>query len=428
MATPKRKFVRFAAVGDLLLAPGPPYSASGRGMESLGDDLKNLLLSRDIVFGNLECTLPGIETVPTEPRVVSTEAQVSSLKEAGIGVVTLANNHMFDSMDEGFERVVDLLARLNIEFCGAGRNAREAFRPTIIESNGIRTAFVGVADKSTGASRFANEKASGIARLETDKIVETVSSLKERANHVIVSPHWGEERFRVPSPEQRRQARAFVDAGASMVLGHHPHVLQGLEMYKGAPVAYSLGGLLANTVYYSNGDSLVWDSFERTGCILLAELCENEVRNVRQVATFDDGETIHLKKSGTAAKNLAKVNRMLVGLDADRYAMEKFRVRVVKPILSHLRWSELKKLRPEQIGKGLKLISALGPVPSIRRPLEIGSDGPPDGEIIYVGHRWRARGKENLPSFQQKSDSRTEKRGKQDFATSSFEMPVANSQ
>ena len=263
MNASKTKTVRLAAVGDLLLAAEPNSSAPGRGMESLGDDLRDLLFSRDIVFGNLECTLTGDSTVPTEPRVISTEAQVSSLKQAGIGVVTLANNHMFDSMDEGFERTIDLLSRLNIEFCGAGRNAQEALRPAILDCNGIRTAFIGVADKSTGANRFASGNESGIARLETEKILELVSSLKKQVHHVVVSPHWGEERFRMPSPEQRRQARSFVDAGASMVLGHHPHVLQGMEIYKGAPIAYSLGGLLANTVHYSNGDRLEWDSFER---------------------------------------------------------------------------------------------------------------------------------------------------------------------
>ena len=357
MTAPKSKTVRFAAVGDLLLAPGPESSVPGRGMESLGDDLKDLMLSRDIVFGNLECTLPGTGTVSTEPRVVSTEAQVLSLKQAGIGVVTLANNHMFDAMDEGFERVIDLLSRLNIEFCGAGRNVHEAFRPTILEFNNIRIAFIGVADKSTGASRFASDKASGIARLGTEKIAEIVSSLKEQAHHVIVSPHWGEERFRVPSPEQRRQARSFVDAGASMVLGHHSHVLQGLEIYKGAPIAYSLGSFLANTVHYSNGDRLVWDRLERTGCLFLAELDENKVRNVRQIETFDDGETVDLIKSETATDNIAKVNRMLErGNYKDRFQKERFRVRVLKPILSHLRWSELKKLKLEQIGKGLKLV------------------------------------------------------------------------
>ena len=357
MNEPKTKTVRFAAGGDLLLAPGPGSSVPARGMEALGDDLKALMLSCDIVFANLECTLPGTGTVPTEPRVVSTEEQISSLKKAGIGIVTLANNHMFDALDEGFERVAELLSQLNIEFCGAGRNAREAFQPAILESNGIRTAFIGVADKATGANRFASDNASGIARLETEKIAEIVSSLKERVHHVIVSPHWGEERFQVPSPEQRRQARSFVEAGASMVLGHHPHVLQGMEIYKGAPIVYSLGGLLANTVHYSNGDRLVWDRLERTGCLFLADLDENSVRNVRQIETFDDGETVRLKKSETGTDTIAKVNRMLErGSDEALFQREKFRVRVVKPILSHLRWSELKKLRLDQIGKGFKLI------------------------------------------------------------------------
>ena len=104
MTTTKHKRIRFAAVGDLLLTAGPDDTISERGLEALSDGVLELFASCDIVFANIECTLAGCKTVPTEPRVVSTEKQIKSLRNTGINVVTLGNNHMFDCLDEGFHR------------------------------------------------------------------------------------------------------------------------------------------------------------------------------------------------------------------------------------------------------------------------------------------------------------------------------------
>ena len=353
--------IRFAAVGDILLTAKPDGAVTGRGLEALSDDVLELFASCDIVFANLECTLAGCKTVPTEPRVVSTEKQIQSLRNTGINVVTLGNNHTFDCLDEGFHRLSGVLADLEIPWCGAGLNIAEAFQPEIMETRGVVLAFLGVVDKSSSPFRFAGKSTSGVAPLDTGRVCNIIKDLCRKVDHVIVSPHWGEERFRIPSPEQIKQARAFVDAGASMVLGHHPHVIQGMEFYNRVPIAYSLGNFIANNVYWTSGDYLTWSRFERTGCVLVAEFDTNGVHDVQQIPVFDDGKTVCIERSGWGDRCLSKVNSFLAqGVTPKRYRQEKFRINTIKPILSHLRWSELRHIRPKHLRKAMQLLLQKG--------------------------------------------------------------------
>jgi poly-gamma-glutamate synthesis protein (capsule biosynthesis protein) len=143
-----------------------------------------------------------------------------------------------------------------------------------------------------------------------------------------------------------------------MVLGHHPHVIQGMELYKETPIVYSLGNFLANHVYWDNGDFLTWNRFERIGCILLAELDKGGIQSVRQIPIFDDGETIRLENSGWGQGRLDKANQLLAnGITSSMYRREAFRVRTLKPILSHLNWSKLSRVRPGHLRKALRLFS-----------------------------------------------------------------------
>jgi len=196
--------IRFAAVGDILFTAGLDGAIPERGLEALSDGVRELFESCDIVFGNLECTLAGRETIPTEPLVVSSEKQIRSLQNTGIDVVTLGNNHTFDCLNEGFYRMGDVLADLRIPWCGAGLNIAEAFQPAIVKAHGVTLAFLGVVDKSSGQFRFAGESTSGVAPLDTGRVCRIIKDLRHEVDHVIVSPHWGEERFRVPSLGQQR--------------------------------------------------------------------------------------------------------------------------------------------------------------------------------------------------------------------------------
>lgn len=358
MNSSSSKPIRFAAVGDLLMTSPLDGNTPGRGLEALSDEIRDLFKACDVVFANLECTLQGHETIATEPIVVSSEKQVRSLKNSGINIVSVGNNHAFDCFEEGFNNLVDLLAEMEIPWCGAGLNLKEALRPSVLEVNGLSLAFLGVVDESSGSFSFASESISGVAPLETERVCQVIKELKQSVDHVIVSPHWGMERFRIPSLEQIKQVKAFVDAGASMVLGHHPHVLQGMKIYQGAPVQYSLGNFFANSVYWSNGEHLTWNRFEQTGCILCADVTATRISNVKQIPVFDDGHTVSIDRSGRGDHYLKKVSTLLQkGITQRQYDREKFYVQVLKPIMGQLKWYKLKRIRPSYFTKLLKLIS-----------------------------------------------------------------------
>jgi poly-gamma-glutamate capsule biosynthesis protein CapA/YwtB (metallophosphatase superfamily) len=350
--------IRFAAVGDLLLCKGRDGVPCHREREWISREVRSILAECDVLFGNLEFTLPGDgRHVPTEPRVVGSQESVRSLAAAGFNVLSLANNHAFDCLAGGFQQVRSAVDELGIRHCGAGMNLDEAAAPAIVEVNGLRLAFLAAVDRRSGPYQFAAADRWGVAPFDNDRLAGQIQSLRRQVHHVLVSIHWGEERFLIPSPAQIEQAHAIIDAGASIVLGHHPHVLQGLEFYRGAPIIYSLGNFVADEVCFSDGDAIRWNRTERTGCILFAELSESAVANVRQTPTFDTGRLVELDLGGFGSRRIEKTHRAIArGVSPARYRREHVWVKTIVPILKHLRWSELKKTRPRHLRKMTQML------------------------------------------------------------------------
>ena len=338
------------AVGDILLCIDPRGQAPPRDGKKLFTGVKSTFAQSDLVFGNLECTLQGDGgTVPTEPRVVSSADLVRSVKEAGIQVVTLANNHAFDCLQAGFGQTRKLLDEIGIAYFGAGDTLGKATTPVIRDVKGIRLGFVGAVDRQTGIRKIAEPEDCGVAPLDIERLVVQIGELRNEVDHVIVSVHWGEERFQIPSPNQIEQAHRLVDAGASLVLGHHPHVLQGLERYQGAVIMYSLGNFVASEVHYSDGDTLRWNRTERTGCILQVEMDSETIYETNHIWTYDNGESVEIARSRFGRKLLDRLNQSLARpVTRKRYRWEHLRVKTLKPVLSHLRWRHLKRLRLRQ--------------------------------------------------------------------------------
>jgi len=348
--------IRLAAIGDLLLTTRPGEGLAGRGLETLSEEIRQLFESCDIVLANFECTLPGENLVATEPRVFTSVSQTQGLMDAGINVVTLGNNHAFDAGDEGLKDLTALLNNLNISWLGAGLTSAEASRPLILTVKGLRIAIIAVVDASSGMYRFAGPASSGVAPFDEQFLCQQIEELRRQVDHIIISPHWGDERFRFPSPKQIEEAHTLIDAGASMILGHHPHVVQGMEFYQNSPIVYSLGNFLANHVYWDNGDFLTWNRFEHTGCILLADLDQHGIHNVQQIPVYDNGQTIDIDTSRRGKRYINRANRLLErGVSPARYRRETFRARTLLPIKSQLRWGKLRRLQPRHFRKVLKL-------------------------------------------------------------------------
>jgi poly-gamma-glutamate synthesis protein (capsule biosynthesis protein) len=200
-------------------------------------------------MGNLEC--PISERGEPERKGYTFRAPasaVAALQNGGFDVLTLANNHALDYGLLAFQDTLDLLAQAGIKTIGAGLNETSAYAPVMLTVKGVRLAFLAYARYPTeGASGYQGQSAvasgdrPGIAWAELERIKRDVVSAKAQADLVIVALHAGQEYAESPDDLQRQAARAAIDAGACLVWGHHPHVLQGIEFYRDGVILYSLG-------------------------------------------------------------------------------------------------------------------------------------------------------------------------------------------
>jgi poly-gamma-glutamate synthesis protein (capsule biosynthesis protein) len=168
---------------------------------------------------------------------------LDGLKEAGFRIVSEANNHAYDW---GPAALVDTLKRLSaagIRPVGAGRNDLEAHYPVFVNLGGLRTAFLAYVDIDPKEA-MAGVDRPGVAWLEAERVVADIRFARPMVDLVIVCPHWGNEYAKGPTREQVRLAREMIDAGADLIVGSHPHVVQPLEKYRGGWIAYSLGNFV----------------------------------------------------------------------------------------------------------------------------------------------------------------------------------------
>lgn len=186
-------------------------------------NVKPIFENDDLTIVNLEGPLTTAAYMAEKQyRFKGNPAYTEVLKQGSIEVVNLANNHMFDYLDQGYFDTVSNLSEANIGYSGFEHKY-------LTEIKGIKIGIFG----------FAGWDASKQKKSDIKKAVEDLKS--RGANLIIASFHWGEERTYTPNPTQKELGRYCIDIGVDLVLGHHPHVVQGIETYKGKSIVYSLG-------------------------------------------------------------------------------------------------------------------------------------------------------------------------------------------
>ena len=218
------------------------YHQAGRLRLALGD-LAHLHDRCDLLFANLEVTLRGAGgVIEKQPRLIgSPEAVGEALDILDLDVVNLSNNHAFDCLDSGFEATCDLLSARPVGYFGAGKALESASRPFVSEIRGIRVGWLGYTALDTVPSHVATATGYGVNPYEIERVLADIEALNAAVHHVLVSVHWGVEFSNLPSPEQVRESRNMIEAGATAVLGHHAHVVQGVEGHLGGVIVYNLG-------------------------------------------------------------------------------------------------------------------------------------------------------------------------------------------
>lgn len=240
--------------------PGGAYQEAVDDSPGYAFEEFGLLRSADIAMVNLESpvTLRGMPVQkPFNFRV--RPASVAALLPAGISIVNIANNHIFDYGPEGLFDTFSYLDSLKIFYVGAGRNLKEAHRGVVREIRGIRIGFLGY--YGGGEAPGATKTGPGVARRSIREISEDIDSLRTRdsVGYVVVNLHWGTELADSPDSDQQIFAHRVIDAGADAIIGHHPHILQGIEQYHGGVIVYSLGNFLFGGNSRSSYDTGVFE-------------------------------------------------------------------------------------------------------------------------------------------------------------------------
>lgn len=221
-------------VGELIRRFGPEYPTSGLGGA----------LRADIVLGNLECSLTrrGKKLEKTWNFRAPPE-HLAALTKAGFNLLTLANNHSFDYGREGFLDTLTHLKKAGLSYIGGGRDRAEAESLRVIEKNGLRVGFLGFTSTHPEEA-WARANKPGVAYSDFARFPAVIAAAKPRVDVLVVVFHGGTELAPEPNSIQKAFARAAVEAGADLVVGHHPHVLQPVEVYRGKPILHSIGNFL----------------------------------------------------------------------------------------------------------------------------------------------------------------------------------------
>lgn len=239
--------ITLSFAGDVLLAAAVENLMQKNGFDYPYTYVKPFLQKPDLMAVNLETpvTTRGTPALNKQYVYKSSPDALPALKASGIDLANLANNHTMDQGEEGLLDTIEHLDSAGIPNMGAGRDDAEAFKPVLLEAKGISVAYIGLSRVIPEGSWKAGKDHPGLAETyDSTRAVKAIQEAKKQADLVVVMVHWGIEREDNPNADQTRLAHEYIDAGADLVIGSHPHTLQGFESYKGKWIAYSLGNFI----------------------------------------------------------------------------------------------------------------------------------------------------------------------------------------
>jgi len=234
-------------VGDVMLARNLPpycrYDPRPLDYNLLFSATASYLTSADIAFCNLECPISGNgDRLDKEFAFNAPPEAAKALSDAGFDVVSLANNHCLDYGIEALKDTREHLTQNGVSYIGViEKNIRQT--PVVIERDGVKVAYLAYITSSVLPGVFYSFD-SGPARARTETIIADIAKVRDQADIVVVSLHWGMNYVSQPNSEQRVLGRALIDAGADIVAGHHPHVQQEPEFYRSGLIIYSMGNFV----------------------------------------------------------------------------------------------------------------------------------------------------------------------------------------
>ena len=266
--------LKIVVVGDINLGRGVKIWVEKQEKRYIYpfEEIVGIFNQNDVVFGNLEepitASTKGLAGIDEGGKYVlkNDPEAIEGIKYAGFNLLSLANNHILDYYEQGLFDTMKILDENGIAYAGAGRNLEEARKPAVLEKKGLKIGMLAYTDmaevlyKGNPPLRFlAGEDSSGVAPTKKDYIMEDIAKYKDIFDILIVSLHWGVEYSYEPTENQIGLAHEIIDSGADMIIGHHTHRCQGVEIYKGKPIFYSLGNFLFDQNNPLNQESFIFE-------------------------------------------------------------------------------------------------------------------------------------------------------------------------
>ncbi len=229
--SPKKKSLKMAFVGDMMLARGVEIKMEEEGKIYPFKNLGDLTQGVDILVGNFEgvVTQTHYETPSMQMRFSIKKEYLSLLSEMGFDVLSLANNHSFDYGKESLAYTRSLCEEIGLK-CIGSPFAPDTYSYTVVEHDGIRVGLLAL------HTLFADQ--------DTKSLYKALLYLEQNSEVQIAYIHWGDEYKLVHSPTQEKLAHTLIDSGIDAIIGHHPHVVQDVAFYKEKPIFYSLGNFV----------------------------------------------------------------------------------------------------------------------------------------------------------------------------------------
>lgn len=238
-APPPPRTFTMIAVGDIMLDRMVGKRIEANGAESILADVRDDLRAADLTIANLECPLADKGPHAPDDCIFRADPDtVRVLLDGGIDIVALANNHTLNSGAAPLMETIEHLENAGVAYCGAARDRERAWEPRLITVERTRLGFISCTDLSFEHGSMCKVGA------DLDAFKARIAHAQAQCELLIVSVHWGHEYEKRPTERQQTVARAAIDAGADLIIGHHPHTLQGVGRYRGAPILYSCGNFV----------------------------------------------------------------------------------------------------------------------------------------------------------------------------------------
>jgi poly-gamma-glutamate synthesis protein (capsule biosynthesis protein) len=240
--------VAFCAVGDVMLDRGVKYEIMEHGKMYPFFRIARFVRSKDLAFCNMECAISGQgEPLNKNYRFRIDPSVIDGIKKSGFNVFCLANNHTFDYGEKAMLDTKRVLETNGFVTVGLGKTRQESAQARIIVKKGIKFAVLAYVNPVIEGVRHS-KNFPGPAYMDLGTIVSEIKQVRAKVDYVIVSLHWGAEYSFSPTADQQKIAYKIIDAGADLILGHHPHVMQTIEKYKDKYIVYSMGNFIFNPI------------------------------------------------------------------------------------------------------------------------------------------------------------------------------------